>query len=48
MRRRDQSATGRAAVGGGAVFAGTTVLPETEGDLRDAQRFAPDEIAPAE
>lgn len=43
----DQSARARAAVDGGAVFASTTVLLESEWVLRSVYGFAPEEIAAA-
>ncbi|MDE0712450.1 MAG: type II toxin-antitoxin system VapC family toxin [Rhodospirillales bacterium] len=43
----DQSARARAAVNGGAVFASTTVLLESEWVLRSVYGFAPEEVASA-
>lgn len=43
----DQSARARAVVDGGAVFAYTTVLLESEWVLRSVYGFAPDEVAAA-
>ncbi len=43
----DQSARARTAVDGGAVFASTTVLLESEWVLRSVYGFAPEEIAAA-
>lgn len=43
----DQSARARAAVDGGAVFASTTVLLESEWVLRSVYGFAPEEVAAA-
>ncbi|MCY3596595.1 MAG: type II toxin-antitoxin system VapC family toxin [Rhodospirillales bacterium] len=43
----DQSARARTAVDGGAVFASTTVLLESEWVLRSVYGFAPEEVAAA-
>lgn len=43
----DQSAKARAVVDGGAVFACTTVLLESEWVLRSVYGFAPEEVAAA-